>query len=170
MIKFKFLFQNSFHTAWEAYLQYPDNQTIELELKDVCLWAFYIGHNNLDSSYLTTGVKDEYIVNSVPEEYLIMRRIRINDQYLVFNSQKLISKKRSNYDIINCSIQGSEDSIDLKFKLNWDLSKSFGGITPNTDEIYSNKNIPIFERIGALLVSDSKIDLAKEIEILIDKE
>jgi hypothetical protein len=159
-------FDNSFLIALEAFKLYPDNKTILQGLKDICLWSFYIKHNDLDSSYLASEIRDEYVVNSVPEEYLIIRKIRINDHYLIFNSQKLIKKKGVNYDIISCTLSKSEKSYDVKFRLNWDLDKDFGGKVANTDNVYSNSEFPIYERIGALLVSDSKIDITKEIEKL----
>ena len=163
-------FHNSFSVAWNAYLKYPNNQAIESGLKDVCLWSFHIEHNNLDSSYLSAEIKDEYVVNSVPEEYLIIRKIRVNDQYLIVNGQSLIKKKKVNYDILNCSTSDGKEQIDIKFKLNWDLDKDFGGKTANTDQIISDIDIPSHERIGALLVSDSEINLKKEIKSMLKKD
>lgn len=160
----KYDFNNSFSTAWEAYVHYPESNNILQGLKDVCLWSFYIKHNGLDPNYLSRELKDEYIVNSVPEEYLIIRKLRINDQSLVISSQSLINKKGVNYDIISCALSKSKKSYDVKFRLNWDLKKDYGGKVANTDNVYSNSGNPIYERIGALLVSDSKIDMKKEIE------
>jgi len=165
----KYDFNNSFSIAWEAYMHYPDNNNILQGLKDICLWSFYIKHNGLDSSYLSSELKDEYIVNSVPEEYLIIRKLRISDQSLVFSSQSLIKKKGVNYDIISCTLSKSKKSYEVKFRLNWDLNKDFGGKVANTDNVYSNSENPTYERIGALLVSDSKIDMKKEIEKLENK-
>ena len=167
---YKHDFLNSFNIAWEAYQLYPENNAIERNLKDVCLWSFYINHNGLDSSYLTSEIKDEYLVNSIPEEYLIIRKIRIDDHYLIFNSQKLIKKKKVNYDIISCNISKSNKTIDVKFRLNWDLNKYFGGKVVNTDDIYSDSELAIYERVGALLVSDSKINLKKEVKKIIKDE
>jgi len=160
-------FNNSFSAAWEAYQQYPESQSIKLGLKDVCLWSFYIRHNNLDSTYLSPVLKDKYIVNSVPEEYLIIRKIRVKEKYLVFKSQALINEKGDNYDIITCSLSRSEETVIVKFKLNWNLNKDFGGKVVNTDDVYNNQKNQIFERVGAKLVSDSKINLEKEIKKLI---
>jgi tetratricopeptide (TPR) repeat protein len=159
-------FNNSFSIAWEAYTQYPDNTSIKLGLNDVCLWSFYINHNSLDPSYLSQELKEEYVVNSVDEEYLIIRWVKINDQYLGVNSQSLIKKKRTSYDILKCTLSDSNETVDVKFKLNWDLDKYYGGRVTNTNEVYSNLDNPIYERIGALLVSDSKIDLDMEIKKL----
>jgi len=159
-------FFNSFSEAWEAYQLYPDNNAITQGLKDICLWSFYIKHNGLDSTYLSSELKDEYIVNSVPEEYLILRKIKINDEYLVFNGQSLIKKKGNNYDILSCVLSKSKEKIDVKFKLNWNPNKDFGGNLVNTNIVYNNLEIPIYERIGARLVEDSKIDLKQEIENL----
>lgn len=50
------------------------------------------------------------------------------------------------------------------------ITKNFGGHVANTDVVYSNSNNPIYERIGVKLVSDSKIDLKKEIETFTDKK
>lgn len=163
-------FSNSFDFAWEAYQLYPDNNTIERSLKDVCLWSFYINHNGLDSSYLSSEIRDEYIVNSVPEEYLIIRKLRIDDHYLIFSSQKQTKKKKVNYDVITCNVSKSNKTIDVKFRLNWDLKKNYGGNVINTDDVFSNSELPIFDRVGALLVSDSDINLKKEIKKLVRNE
>jgi tetratricopeptide (TPR) repeat protein len=162
-------FLNSFSEAWEAYQLYPDNNAVTQDLKDVCLWSFYIKHNGLDSTYLSSELKDEYIVNSVPEEYLIFRKIKINDNYLVFNGQRLIKKKGNNYDVLSCVLSKSNEKIDVIFKLNWNPNKDFGGNLVNTNIVYNNLEIPIYERIGARLVEDSKIDLKQEIEKLHNK-
>ena len=50
--------------------------------------------------------------------------------------------------------------------MNWDFSVDFGGKVTDTDKVYSSKSLPIYERVGALLVSDSKIDISKEIKKL----
>ena len=163
-------FSNSFAIAWEAFKHYPENNLITQGLKDVCLWSFYTKYNNLDLNYLSPTLKDEYIVNSVPEEYLIFRKIRINGQYLNFNSQRLVTKKSTNYDVLSCSLSNSDENYDINFKLNRDLSKDLGGHLASTDAVYSNTKNQIYERIGAKLVSDSKINLKNEIKSLIDKK
>jgi len=163
-------FQNSFNVAWEANQKYPESKTLELNLKDVCLWSFYINHNELDSTYLSSEVKDEYVVNSVPEEYLIVRKLRIDDHYLMVNSQALKSEKGAMYDVLTCSISNTKKNIDLKFKLNWDMGKDFGGKVTDTDKVYSNKDLSVYERIGALYIKDSDINLEKEIKKVLKKE
>ncbi len=166
---YKYDFENSFSTAWKAYQSYPDNMVIKQDLKDICLWAFYIRHNKLDSTYLSSELKDEYIVNSVPEEYLILRKIRINDEYLVCTGQRLIKKKGNNYDVLSCVLSKSNEEIDVTFKLNWNVNKDMGDNLVNTTIVYNNPKIPIYERIGAKLAEDANIDLKQEIEKLNDK-
>jgi tetratricopeptide (TPR) repeat protein len=156
-------FKNSFSTAWEAYLMYPDNNVIAQGLKDVCLWSFYIRYNGLDSTYLSPATKKEYIVNSIDEEYLVVRRIRINDNPLSFNGQRLVKIRRENYDILSCIYSKNAELIDVKFKLNWDMKKYYGGKVADTKSVYTDLKNPVYERIGALLVSDSKINLKDEI-------
>lgn len=163
---YKLDFTNSFIVAKDALYQYPENNVIKQYLKDVCLWSFYINHNGLDSSYLTTDLKEEYIVNSVPEEYLILRTLRINDEPLNFESQMLLMEEKANYDVLTCSQKKSGSEIELKFRLNWDFKTEKGGRVVNTDNIYNNSELLIHERIGALLVDDSNIDILKEYEKL----
>jgi len=157
-------FVNAFNSAWDAYIQYTDNKTIERYLKDVCLWSFYITHANLDPSYLSKDIKEEYIVNSVDEEYLIIRRLQINGQYLTPSGQRLVQKKKASYDIISCHVPDSGETIDVSFKLNWDMRKYFGGTITNTKSVYDNQENPIYERMGALLINDPKQELKKAIE------
>lgn len=155
---------NAFNAAWEAYLYYPDNKVIERYVKDVCLWSFYLSHTSLDPSYLQKELQEQYIVNSVDQEYLIIRRIEINGQRLVPAGQRLVQKKKTSYDIISCQLSDSDKTTDVVFKLNWDLRKDFGGSIPNTTSVYENLENPIYERIGALLVSDPKQDIKKAVE------
>ncbi len=163
-------FKNAFNVAWEANQKYPDNKTLQLNLKDVCLWSFYINHNELDSAYLSSEVKDEYIVNSVSEEYLIVRKLRIDDHYLMVTSQALKSEKGASYDVLTCKLSKIDKNIDVKFRLNWDMGKHFGGKVADTDEVYSNKDLPVYERVGALYVKDSDINIEKEIKKVLKKE
>jgi hypothetical protein len=73
-------FANAFAAGYDAYKLYPDNKAIELALKDACIWAFYIKHAELNPSYILPDMKAEYLVNSVDEEYLILRKVRVNDE------------------------------------------------------------------------------------------
>jgi tetratricopeptide (TPR) repeat protein len=159
-------FENAFNTALEAIQWHPDNHVIKQSLGDLCLWSFYIKHNGLNPEYLSRELKAEYIVNSIPEEYLILRKIRVNDHYLVFSSQKRVKIKKKHYDIISCTLSKSKEPIDVKFRINWDINTIAAGKTADTKTIYANKKLPIYERIGALLISDTDIDLENEIDKL----
>lgn len=159
-------FENSFSTAWEAYQQYPDSKSIKSKLMDVCQLSFYVKHNGLSASYLSKDLEDEYTVRSVPEEYLIIRRKLVDGNPIFVESQSVSTKKKVSYDILTCSQRNSTKKIIVKFKLDWDLDKDFGGRNANTNEVYSNSKNPIYERIGALIVSDSKVDIRSEIDKL----
>lgn len=157
-------FDNSFSTALDAFLQYPESKTIKNRLVDVCQWSFYVKHNGLNASYMSKDLIDEYTVRSVSEEYLIIRSKIVNGNPIYVESQAVTNKKKVNYDILTCVQNDSEKKIVVKFKLDWDFNKEYGGRRANTNDVYSNTNNPIYERIGALLVSDSKIDLKTEME------
>lgn len=116
---------------------------------------------------MSPDLKNEYVVNSVDEEYLITRWVKFNDQYLTVNNQSLMTKKKVSYDILKCNFSDGNETIDVRFRLNWDLSKYFGGKVMNDKDEYADSENPIYERIGALLVSDPKIDLITEIKKLI---
>jgi tetratricopeptide (TPR) repeat protein len=160
-------FKNGFALAWEALKLYPDNNTIKTALKDLCLWAFYIKYDQLDPSYLSMAVKDEYLVNSVAQEYLITRKIRVDDDAPVVAGQSLVSKNNASYDVLTCTLPASKKSITLNFKLNWDMTKDFGGKTTPTDPVINNTKNPIYERIGGMLVADDKLDVKQAIEKLL---
>lgn len=162
-------YAKSFDTALEAVNLFPENQPIMQSLKDACLWSFYIKHNGLDAAYLTQEMQKEYVVNYVEEEYLILRKIRIDGRYLVLKEQRLSKKNGSYYDILQCYLSKTENTVEVNFKLNWDLNKEPGGNVVDPQNIYKNDTYPIYERIGALLVSDAKIDLMKEIDKLMKK-
>lgn len=162
LLKYDFL--NSYKTAWEANELYPDNDVILQGLKNICLWSFYIKHNGLDSSYLSHNLKKVYIVNSVPEEYLILGRIIIDNQNLVFQRQALINESGVSFDILSCELSESKKKIDVKFRLNWNLNDLDSDNLKISKEVYKNKTLSVYERIGGLLVSDSMIDIEKEIK------
>jgi hypothetical protein len=155
-------FKNAFDAGWEAYQKYPESQSILLALKDACLWAFYVKYDKLDPNYLSEEIKDEYVVNSINQEYLIVRKLRVNDNYLSVTGQKLISKNNASYDVLICAIGGTKETKEVSFKINWDMNKWFGGKPAPADDIDAGK--PIYERLGALLQKDNKLDVRAEIE------
>jgi tetratricopeptide (TPR) repeat protein len=161
---YKFDFKDAFDAAREAFLKYPENKVFSRDLRDVCLWAYHIRNNGLDSSYLSPQLKKEYIVNSVDQEYLIVRIIRVNDNGLTVQSQSLRKIKRNNYDILTCAYLQNTETIDVNFRINWDMDKYFGGKTGDTQGVYANARNPVYVRIGALQVSNDDIDLEEEIE------
>jgi hypothetical protein len=161
---YKFDFKDAFEAAHEAFLKYPENKVFSRDLRDVCLWAYHIRHNGLDSSYLSPQLKKEYIVNSVDQEYLVVRIIRIDDNSLSVQSQSLRKIKRNNYDILTCAYLQNTETIDVNFRINWDMDKYFGGKTGDAQGVYANAVNPVYVRIGALQVFNDDIDLEDEIE------
>jgi len=157
-------FKDAFNVASEAFLKYPENEAISRDLRDVCLWAYHIRHNGLDSSCLSPKMKEEYSVNSVDQEYLIVRMIRIDDNALSIQSQSLRKIKKNNYDVLSCAYLQNTKTVDVNFMINWDMDKYFGGKTGDTDCVYSNIGNPVFDRIGALLITNPDINLKEEIE------
>jgi hypothetical protein len=158
-------FNNSFNIACKAHNEFPENKSIDRGLKDICLWSFYLKYDDLDSSFLSQEVRNEYIVNSIEQEYLIIRRLRIDDYYLVPAGQRLEKQKKINYDVITCNLSSGDKSIEIRFKLNWDLKVYYGGKIPNNiDEVIADIRNPIYERIGAMLIKDPQHDINSEIE------
>lgn len=155
-------FEKAFDLAYKFLKEYPENPNLKSELKDVCLWSYYISYESLSKEYLSNQPKKEYTVTNIPQEYLIMRNIKINDRNLYFKGQGLNLEKKQDY--LNCGINKTDDSVKLIFNLNWDITKEFGGKFYDSKKVYENTKNPIYERIGALLVDDKKIDLLTEIE------
>lgn len=162
---YNYNFENAFATAWEAFQRFPDNLTIKQNLQDVCLWAFYVNHNNLNITYISKDLEREYVVRSVSEEYLIIRRKLVDGANLYVESQSSIKKEGLFYDVLSCT-QVNGKKFDVTFKLDWDVTKNFNGQVANTEDMYFNASNPIYERIGALLVFNSRINLQSEIEKL----
>jgi hypothetical protein len=159
-------FQNAFDAGWEALKQYPDNKSVKAELRDLCLWAFYIKDDHLDPSYLSHDIKDKYIVNSISEEYLILRNLNANGEYLQMTSQALAQKADGPYDVFKCTLSQSKKEVEVDFKINWDMNKDFGGKTTPQQPIIDDTTKPIYERIGAMLVADNKTDITAAIQKL----
>ncbi|RYU92217.1 hypothetical protein EWM62_01930 [Mucilaginibacter terrigena] len=159
-------FKNAFDTGWNAYKLYPEDRMIATALKDACLWSVYIKYDNLDPNYLSADIKDEYVVTSIDQEYLILRKLRVNDNTLSVSAQSLANKKGASYDILKCFVQGTKDQKEIMFKINWDMAKYFGGKPADTQKIDASK--PIYERIGAIMLKDDKADLKTEIEKLMN--
>jgi tetratricopeptide (TPR) repeat protein len=157
-------FQDAFTIAWDSFKQYPDNTNIATSLKNLCLWAFYIKHDHLSPSYLSTDVKDEYVANSIPIEYLILRNLRLNDDPLKWTTQALVNKKGGSYDVFTCVDPKTNTNFEISFKINWDMNKDFGGKVPSTKDVIDNAKNPVYERVGAMLVADNKTDVKLAIE------
>lgn len=162
-------FDKAFDLAWLAHKQYPHNNVILHALQDITLWSFYIQHNDLNPNYLSPDLQKEYTVNSVAEEYLILRNIYIDGNYLLFDSQKVVKRGRKFYDIVSCRFSETNEVVEVKFKLNWDLNKFGNGRVVDPVEVYNNDAFPIHERIGALLVSNDDINIGNEIKKLFDQ-
>ncbi|RYY35399.1 MAG: hypothetical protein EOP46_10170 [Sphingobacteriaceae bacterium] len=158
--------RNAFDIAWLAYKLYPNNNVILRGLEDICLWAFYTRHGGLDISYLSTAIKDEYVVNTIPQEYLIVRKLKIKDENLHVTSQSLVVKNKASYDVLNCATASGKDTVSINFKLNWDMNKEFGGKPIPTADVIKNTNYPVYERLGAILTTNNKADLKVEMEKL----
>jgi tetratricopeptide (TPR) repeat protein len=161
-------FQDAFTTTLEAYKLYPDNQSLKSNLRDICLWAYYIHHNGLNPAYLSSDPKDEYVVNGIDEEYLILRNLRVNDENVNLNRQNLVNQNNASYDVFNCVLSISKKPLTINFRLNWDLSKYFGGLQGPAQHVIDDNKNPIYERAGAMLVSDIKSDVKVVIESLHD--
>jgi len=154
-------FKNAFDTGLQASNQYPDNQNIVAAVRDACLWSFYIDVNSLPADYLSADAKDEYIANTITQEYLIVRWLKLNDNALAVASQSLVNKNNSSYDVLKCQSRDNQ-SITVNFKINWDMNKEFGGKPIATDAIINNKAKPAYERIGAMLHANGKTDVKAE--------
>lgn len=157
-------FRNAFEILVNASKEYKDNPSFSKQLKDLCLWSYYIKNETLDSNYLSPDMLQSYNVTKVAQEYLIMRIIKINDHSLIFMNQKYNSKE--NVDLLTCNINKTNDSVVLKFILNWDIAKEFGGKSFNPEGFYENVNNTIWERIGAKLSYDNKTEILAEEEKL----
>jgi tetratricopeptide (TPR) repeat protein len=157
-------FANAFKTAWDAANLYPDSKVILATLHDLCLWSYYIKHNELDPGYLSPDIKPEYVVNNIDEEYLITRNLRVNDHPLATTEQKLVNKNTASYDVLKCVVTQTKQEVEVSFKINWDMGKYFGGKPGPAQEVISDTKNPVYERVGAMLVLDSKTDIKSSIE------
>jgi len=146
--------------AYQAYQVYPKNPEFGIALKDVCLWSVYIKYDGLNPAYILPDLKTEYVVNSVAQEYLILRKIRVDGEYLMVTSQSYFKKDTSAYDQFDCHLSKSKKKITVDFKLNWkvDIGNS-GGTPPDIDGLANDKARPVYERIGAMLIDDEQKDL-----------
>jgi hypothetical protein len=157
-------FKGGFDVAWDALKQFPESNNIKAALKDLCLWAFYIKYDKLDPSYLGIELKEEYLVNSIPQEYLIVRRIKVDGETPVVTGQSVGTKNKATYDMLTCNIPPQKKTITVNFKLNWDLTKDFGGKIPATAPVIGDTKKPVYERLGAMLIADDKVDVKAAIE------
>ncbi|SMC87677.1 tetratricopeptide repeat protein [Pedobacter africanus] len=163
---FKQDFEKAYHTGLEAYGLYPENKAIAMNFKDACIWSYYIRHTGLNKSYLSPIIMDEYEVNSIPQEYLITRKLIHNGERLQVTGQSLKTINKLNYDVLKCITATDKKERELKFKLSWDMNTEFGGKVFPTEIVINNNRNAIYERIGALLVKDPRVDLKTEIEKL----
>lgn len=162
-------YENAFAAAWDAYKLFPDSKALQSGLKDACLWAYYTKNNELAPEYSSIDPRDEYVVNNIDEEYLIVRSLLVKDHNLHVAGQSLSDKKGSAYDVLTCSIAGTNDTRKIDFKINWDMNKYFGGKNGPTAEVAGNKQKSIAERAGAMLVADNKTDLPEAIKKMLSE-
>jgi tetratricopeptide (TPR) repeat protein len=161
-------FKNGFATAWDCVKLYPDNKIIMQALKDLCLWAFYIKYDHLDPGYLAQAAKPEYVVNNIAQEYLILRKIRVDDEAPTVTNVLTQKKKGAQYDVLTCSLPNSKQTLTVDFKLTWDLTKDFGGKFVPAQPVIADSKSPVYEKIGAMLSADDKIDVKAAIEKLMN--
>lgn len=154
-------FELAYHTALKSINEFPENKSLVYQLREVCLWAYNTQYAGLSKEYLHPVIKPDYLVNGVSQEYLIMRNITVNNQSLHFMSQYYNGKK--NIDVLKCSFNDSKDSVNLVFKLGWEVLKTFGDNMPDYKVVYTDKAAKIWFRLGAILSSEKDIDILKEI-------
>lgn len=155
-------FKNAYATGVEASNSYPDNRAILSALRDACLWSFYIGAKSLPASYISADAKDEYNVETINQEYLIVRFLRLNDNAVGVVSQALANKSNGPYDILTCQTYDKQP-LTVNFKINWDMGKDFGGKPLPTQSFIDDKSKPAYERLGAMLHANAKTDVKAEI-------
>lgn len=160
-------FENSFNTGWKALQLYPENKAIAATLRDLCLWAFHVKFNDLSTEYISPVILKEYTVRSVPEEYMIVRKLKSGGHGLSVEKQSLGGNGNSRYDLLTCAVANTEEKVTLKFKLGWDFEKHMGGhIKTAPQKVYGDAQNKIYERAGAKLLDDRDADLKTVIEKL----
>lgn len=164
----KYDFKSAFELAYKSSKEFPENPILKTDLKDVYLWSYNINFEKLNKSYINKKPIEEYNVTTVSQEYLIMRNLRVNDLKLNFIKQGLNYEDK--IDILTCTYNKNADTIRLNFKINWDLNSEFGGkFYSNSDSEFKNIENNIWDRIGAKLNFDAKIDLIEEIDKILQK-
>jgi len=143
-------FEKAYKIAWKAIQDYPGNEVVLDEFKQICMWAYFIKHQALPKDYLTNyTLQKEYTVQTVGEQNLILKNIRNNkNQHLHVNNRQY----KGLYEIWNCRFIGEKESITIKFNLkNKDLDASLDALEANAKEVYNNKEEKLLVRLGALL-------------------
>lgn len=164
-------FEKALTRGWEGLLEMPESKSIKRSIEDACLWAYYINQQKLNPDYLKSNeLKEEYVVRSISQEYLILRNIRVNGEMLNFTAQSLVYEDKQAFDVLSTETSQSQKKYDVKFKLDWDLNKEFGGKTMNTKEVAANYSLPASEIIGAMLIEDRKLDLTTAIKEVLKKK
>lgn len=159
-------FEKAYQTGLEAYGLYPGNKAITANFKDACIWSYYIKYAGLNKRYLSPAMMDEYVVTSIPQEYLIVGKLIHQGERFQVVGQSLKTIDKSQYDVLKCVTATDKTEKELKFKLNWDMNTEFGGKVFPTETVATDKENPIYERLGALLVKDPRMDLKIELEKL----
>ncbi len=157
-------FERGYNTALNGLKEFPDNIYLQNTLKDICLWAYHTKYGGLSLTYLQPEPLPVYAVNSVNQEYLVMRSVTVDHHALQFLGQSYISS--NNTDVLKCLVTGTKDTINLVFKLGWDISNMFGDNMPDYKIVYEDKSLAIWYRAGAILSNNPKTDLLEEIEKL----
>lgn len=157
-------FANAYAIGLNAMKEFPDKRYLMVATRDACLWAYFINHNHLDPTYMWPDMKDEYIVKSIDEEYLIFRKIEVDGFDIQMQGQSLVYKDKHPYDVFNCILEQNKKPLKVYFKIDWDMAKFFGGDSGPAAQVAADIKVPVYERVGAFLVDDPKKDLADAIK------
>ncbi|MCH2023094.1 MAG: hypothetical protein MK207_11515 [Saprospiraceae bacterium] len=143
-------FDMAYNIAWQSVLKYPGNLVFLEELKEVCLWAYFIKHLGFNKHYLTsTKPHKGYHVKTITEQSLILKNIRNQ------NGQHLHIVKRSYrgyHENWLCRFNNSQEEIEIKFHLHdHNLDRQLELQNTHAKKVYNNKKEPIHIRLGALM-------------------
>jgi hypothetical protein len=141
--------QGAYKLAYDAIEQWPDNETLRMHFKDLCLWAFALDQKALNPEYLkSTALKEAYEVQTITHQELIISNIRNEKDETLLVSQRIY---KGDFEIWKCHWRSSRELFEVRFNLkDRNLDRALEAQSAAAKAAYESSSNPAI-RTGALL-------------------
>lgn len=140
----------AYQLAQDAIKKWPDNETLRMHFKNLCLWSFVLHKQTLDDAYLkSTVLQDAYEVSTITDQELIISNIRNEKDETLLVGQRIY---KGDFEIWKCHWRSSSDQFEVRFNLkDRNLDRALETQTASAKALFDQKSLNPAVQIGALL-------------------